>query len=308
MSNAGCVAGYGYPDDDDYKDPSDFDASKKIWASDGTNFYSSFPTVEALPPGQYTIQFSHEQGYYFNKSKLNLDDIFIMEDSVTDDVMDAMKTFWSNERKYRDFGFLWKRGVLLYGPPGTGKTCTVQLLAKEVEKLGGISIYISNPGFFQGVKTLRNIEPTKPLVVILEDIDSIIDNYGESDVLSILDGEMQFDNIVFVATTNYINKLPARIKNRPSRFDVIRKIDFPSAKNREAYLIHKNPRLKDVPEELAQWVELTDKFSVAHLKELIISVECLGTDFATSVKRLRALIDSEVENDMESLEEVYECK
>lgn len=293
-----------YDDDEENQEKPD---NKMLWAVNGPNYYSSYPTVKGLPAGQYTINFSNAQGYYFVKSDLKTDDIFVLEDSVTDDIMAAMQKFWSKQNKYREFGFLWKRGVLLYGPPGTGKTCTVQLLAEEVEKLGGVSVYIDNPGYFAGLKTLRNIEPNKPLVIILEDIDSIIDNYGESDVLSILDGEMQLDNVVFVATTNYIDKLPARLKNRPSRFDIIRKINFPSAANRESYLLYKNPRLNvetNGSEEIALWVESTENFSIAHLKELIISVECLDVTFDTAVKRIRALITAE-DAGMDSIEDAF---
>jgi DNA replication protein DnaC len=276
------------------------------WARNGQNFYPSYPTEKGLPAGQYTINFQQGIGYYFVKSKTEMDELFILEDSITEDVMSAMKTFWASEQKYRNFGFLWKRGVLLYGPPGTGKTSAVQLLAKEVENIGGISIYLNNPDYFDGLKTLREIEPEKPLVVILEDIDSLIDTYGESDILSLLDGEMQLDNIVFVATTNYINKLPGRIKNRPSRFDYLRKVGYPTAANRAKYIMHKNPsRFTDNEEELNKWVAETENFPLAHIKELIISVECLDVSFEVAAKRLQALIQSEQEGDMDLVEDVF---
>lgn len=279
-------------------------SKQSVWAKNGVNFYPSHTTVGGLPAGQYTISYSQGIGYFFVKSKLQTDDIFILEDSVTDDVMESMQTFWGSEEKYRSFGFLWKRGVLLYGPPGTGKTCTVQLLAAEVEKLGGISVYLTDPHYFAGLKTLRDIEPNKPLVLILEDIDSLINNYGESEILSLLDGEMQLDNVVFVATTNYIDQLPGRIKNRPSRFDVIRKVNFPSAENRASFLSFKNPRIVGTT-ELNDWVEASDGFSIAHLKELIISVECLDVPFDLASKRLRALVDSE-SNGMDQVEDVFQ--
>jgi hypothetical protein len=277
------------------------------WSRNGKDFFPSYPSVNQVPPGQYTICFRNGIGYYFEKSKLEMDDLFILEDSVTEDVMGAMRTFWASEQKYRDFGFLWKRGVLLYGPPGTGKTSAVQILAAEVEKLGGISIYLNDPNMFDGLKVLREIEPDRPIVAILEDIDSLINMYGESDILSLLDGEMQLDNIVFVATTNYINQLPGRIKNRPSRFDMIRKVGFPSEENRAKYLIHKNPaRFTNNESELAEWVKETENFPLAHIKELIISVECLDVPFKTAVKRLQALIASEAQGDMELVEETFD--
>ncbi|NJO18646.1 MAG: AAA family ATPase [Thioploca sp.] len=53
----------------------------------------------------------------------------------------------------------------------------------------------------------------------MEDLESILKSNNPSTVLNILDGVNSFDNIVFLATTNYPEELESRIKNRPSRFD-----------------------------------------------------------------------------------------
>jgi hypothetical protein len=307
---------YGY-DDEDMASIETIDSRKNkeaatadkisMWARNGKDFYPSYPGVSGVPAGQYQIKYRNGIGFYLERSKLEMDELFILDDSVTNDILSAMRTFWASEEKYRNFGFLWKRGVLMYGPPGTGKTSAVQILAAEVEKLGGISLYMNDPQMFDGLKVLREIEPKRPIVAILEDIDSLIDMYGESDILSLLDGEMQLDNIVFVATTNYINKLPGRIKNRPSRFDMIRKIGFPNEANRAKYLMHKDPsRFKGNEVELAEWVKETEGFPLAHIKELIISVECLDVPFKTAVKRLQALIKSEAEDNMDLIEETFD--
>lgn len=306
QDDSDCIASIDAIDKRKKKDPTPADKISQ-WSRNGRDYYASYPGVQGLPEGQYTIKYRNGIGFYFERSILQTDELFVLEDSVTDDIMAAMRTFWQSEEKYRNFGFLWKRGVLLYGPPGTGKTSAVQILAQEVEKLGGISIYLNDPNMFDGLKVLREIEPDRPIVAILEDIDSLIDMYGESDILSLLDGEMQLDNIVFVATTNYINKLPGRIKNRPSRFDLIRKIGFPSAANRAKYLMHKDPsRFKGNEIELDEWVKETEGFPLAHIKELIISVECLDVPFKTAVKRLQALIQSESDGDMDLIEETFD--
>jgi hypothetical protein len=88
----------------------------------------------------------------------------------------------------------------------------------------------------EALSGLRWVEPERPIVVILEDIDTIIDRHGESEVLSLLDGENSIDKVVFLATTNYPENLDGRIVNRPSRFDRVVKIGEPSALSRELYL------------------------------------------------------------------------
>jgi ATP-dependent 26S proteasome regulatory subunit len=178
---------------------------------------------------------------------------------------------------------------MLWGPPGSGKTVLCQQLSSQIVNNGGISVYLSEPRFTaEGLRVLRLIEPKRPIVVMIEDIDAIVERNGESNLLALLDGELQIDNVVFVATTNYPEKLDKRLVNRPSRFDEIIKIGMPSPAARAQYLSYKVPRLAD-PEnadELQQWVDGTKEFSIAHLREAIISVECLGNELNKVINRL----------------------
>ena len=123
-------------------------------------------------------------------------------------------------------------------------------------------------------------------------MDAIIDNYGEVSLLAMLDGEHQTDNVVYIATTNYPERLDARFINRPSRFDEIIKIGMPRAAARQYYLAATDARLLNDEAELIKWVSKTDGFSIAHLKELIISVECFGKSFEVAHGRLRTMIDA----------------
>jgi len=292
-----------YPEDEsvevgsDASDASKEHANAKMWAVAGNNFSPCEKTVDILPAGQYTIENSPSQGIYFSKKEVNLDNLISLPDSASENVIASIEDFWSKETKFRDFGFLWKRGVLLWGPPGSGKTSTLQVLSKRITDIGGISIYISDPYLgATGLELLRRIEPTRPIIVMLEDIDALTQTWGEAAILALLDGELQIDNVVFIATTNYPEKLDKRLINRPSRFDIVKLIGMPSNEARTTYLSKKNPRL-DTPEhydELKEWVSLTKDFSIAHLKELIILVEVFDTPLAAAVKRLRVMMNGNI--------------
>jgi SpoVK/Ycf46/Vps4 family AAA+-type ATPase len=270
--------------------------AREMWAIYNGRMYSACETAAAtLPPGQYTVEQSNQIGIYFNRADVNLDELIMLPDSVSDTVLREIQTFWTKEAHFRKFGFLWKRGVLLWGPPGSGKTSTLQMIAKHIIDNGGIAVYVSDPNLgARGLKMLREVEPHRPIVIMLEDVDAIVEEYNEAELLALMDGELQIDNVVFIATTNYPERLDPRFVCRPSRFDIVRKIGMPNEDARRLYFITKNQRLADVAnvDELDKWVDSTKNFSIAHLKELIVSVEVFEVDFNEAVKRLRTLTEN----------------
>lgn len=266
-----------------------------MWAvHGGRNFSPCEKAMPSMPSGQYTINMSDSIGIYFSRTDINLDELVKLPDSVSQEVIEEIAKFWTKEQHFRSFGFLWKRGVLMWGPPGSGKTSTLQVISEEIIKRDGLSIYVDNPSLAaKGLKLLRQIEPKRSIIVMLEDIDSIIDMYGESDLLALMDGELQIDNVVFVATTNYPERLDKRFINRPSRFDIVKKIGMPNKEARRLYLTTKCVRLNapETRDELDKWVRLSEGFSIAHLKELIVSVEVFEVSLENAVARLKTMMN-----------------
>jgi hypothetical protein len=334
-----------------------------MWAVNGVNFFPCDEAIKELVPAQYEVCSSPNAGYYFRQTNALFDDLVKLPDSASEDILKNIETFWRKEEHFRSFGFLWKRGILIWGPAGSGKTCTLQQVSQNIIAAGGLSVYVTHPGqTAQGLAVMRRIEPKRPIVVMMEDLDAMIAQYGEQDVLALLDGELQIDNVVFIATTNYPERLDKRIVNRPSRFDIVKLIDMPDEAARTVYLLAKNKRLADasveckacggtgskeiivtpavaavaevqaveevrdaadnvltaakaaipavpaVPAvmgnepcgrcdgsggtpEIEDWIKGTDRFSIAHLKELIVSVEVFEVDLEFALKRLSKMID-----------------
>ena len=104
-----------------------------------------------------------------------------------------------------------------------------------------------------------------------------------------LDGIKQIENVVYIATTNYPEKLEERITDRPSRFDRRYEVQLPDAEMRLAYFKHKVPA-KDLKKlDIDQWVKDSDKMSIAHLRELVISTMVLGNTYEETIERLKNL-------------------
>ncbi len=260
-----------------------------------TNDYKIFiptgRTCNVLTPGVYDILHSSNTGIYFQKIPINTDNIIRFPDSTSDIIVNEIKSFWEKEHVFKEFNLLYKRGIILYGPPGGGKSCTIQLIMKDVVERKGVVIRFTHPSIYnEGMRALREIQPDLPVVTIMEDIDSTIQCYNESDVLNILDGVNQLNKIVYIATTNYPEQLGARVICRPSRFDKRFEIGPPSAAARLVYFKHLIGG-RDLEEiNLEQWVEDTEEMSLAHLRELFIAVVILKNSYKDAIALLRDMM------------------
>jgi ATPase family associated with various cellular activities (AAA) len=257
------------------------------YATAGGLFMPTAQTVKALPPDCYTLSMTMEGTPIYNPQKLVTDNLMRLPDSKSDEVVDEVEKFWGLKEKFKEFGFAHKRGFLLWGPPGSGKTSTTAIIVNDMIKKGGTVFLAEHPGVLgKALQQFRLIEPDRSLVVVLEDIDTIIAHYGENAVLSILDGEAQVENVVFIATTNYPEKLDGRIINRPSRFDKICKIGLPNPEARAMYLRSKVDNLHIDGVDI---VKETEGLSIAHLKELIIGHHCQGNPVRDVITRLQKM-------------------
>lgn len=290
------------PADDSFKaDDTDGYSDNRMWSVSNGFYIPCDQAIEKLPSGSFIVGMRQDGTVLFKERQSESDDLILLPDSASEEVIDNIKTFWTKEDHFRKFGFLWKRGVLLWGPPGSGKTATIQLLTQYIIEQDGITVFLDNPDITaEGLRLLRRIEPNRKIIVIMEDLDAIIIKYGESGILALLDGELQIDNIVFVATTNYPENLDARVKNRPSRFDIVKEIPMPNAAARKAYLLSIDNDLASDSEELEKWVEDTKGLSIAHIKELMISVRVFDTPYDEVLDRMRTMAHNVTSNDSDS--------
>ena len=58
-----------------------------------------------------------------------------------------------------------------------------------------------------------------PCIIILEDLDSLINDNNRSFFLNQLDGLSGNDGLFLIATTNHFDRLDPGLSERPSRFD-----------------------------------------------------------------------------------------
>ncbi len=259
------------------------------WGLVAPNKYKAVSNTDKfLPPGAYDITKDEMTGESIFSKKVLIHDKIIPLSGLPKSIMEEIKDFWGKEKIFTDLGFLHRRGYLLYGSHGTGKSSLVHEIAQTVIDDGGIVFYCENPNFFNlGLSTFRQVEPNRKAVCIFEDIDAIIGNYGESMLLSLLDGENQISRVCNIATTNYPELLDKRIVGRPRRFDRVYRIGNLDDKARMTFLQKKLPEKQDVK----NWLKKTSGLSIAAISEVIISVFCFDKTIDEAVKIMKSLAE-----------------
>lgn len=202
---------------------------------------------------------------------------------------EQLTTFWGSVDRFRSCGLLHKRGMLLYGKPGCGKTSIIKSVSEDVMARDGLVLFVTDIGLTTTVlSALRQVEPTRPVLTVIEDIESFDDD-DRKRLLAILDGEAQVQHIAHLATTNYPENLDDAFTRRPGRFDVVVELRPPVQAARERYLRHLlNGGLSET--RLQRLVDQTAGLTLAHLRELVACSYCLGLDEQETLARLRGRI------------------
>lgn len=125
---------------------------------------------------------------------------------------------------------------------GNGKTISLKVIMKSCENQGFQPLYVKS---FQSMLVLfltiethfrdyhtgwkgeegamadvfDKARQLAPCVVILEDLDSLINDRNRSFFLNQLDGLQSNDGLLIIGTTNHFDRLDPGLSSRPSRFD-----------------------------------------------------------------------------------------
>ncbi|HEV3167069.1 MAG TPA: ATP-binding protein [Isosphaeraceae bacterium] len=202
----------------------------------------------------------------------------VLPGALKQEIAADLERFFAAQATYERYGVPWKRGILFIGPPGNGKTHAVKALVNAVKRP---CIYVKS---FASEKYLisTNIRVVydrarslAPCVVVLEDLDTLVDEESRSFFLNELDGFATNAGVVTLATTNHPEALDPAIIDRPSRFDRKYHFNLPGPAERLAYVdlwektLQRDMRLTDAGR--ARVVELCEGFSFAYLKELFLA-------------------------------------
>lgn len=200
-------------------------------------------------------------------------------------IQERIDAFLNHKATYKDLDIFYKLGILCYGGPGNGKTgCIRHIMHKIMEKSDAIVIWLRSripTGAF--LAKLDKCLPNRLKIFIFEELLATIDYEDTDAVLDFLDGEDAVENSIVIATTNYPEKLPGNMVDRPSRFDHLEKFDNPcpaEVVKLLTYFLKREPREDEV---------LASKdLSLASIKEASLRLHILGVSYLESAKAMKA--------------------
>ena len=140
--------------------------------------------------------------------------------------------------------------------------------------------------------------------MVLEDLDCLVGDDSRSVLLNELDGFVQNEGLLIIATTNHPEKLDRSLLDRPSRFD--RKFHFPLPEPRERrrYLERWRSSLETAlhfdDDTLTLAVEGTHAFTFAYLKELTFAAMMAFVDGEASMNDVLPRVLENLRGEMSS--------
>lgn len=181
-------------------------------------------SYETLPAAIYKLS---DMGNIFSgeipsfKPILPKDSLVKFNGGALGEFIREVDTFFSpvSTEGYKEMSLNHKIGFILYGKHGTGKTsmCTLAMtiLCQKYEALCLDCTEMGLGFVIRSIASIRNYQKN-PIVIFYDECENSL-TYEENAFLPFLDGNGSVEDLIFLGCTNYINKIPKRIKNRKSR-------------------------------------------------------------------------------------------
>lgn len=265
------------------------DLEYSTWISTGEDYIPAvnLKCVDNIPAGMYACAFI-DRDYHLTPIPINSDELFIFSDSYQESILSEIKQFWDKKELYKKYNLCHKRGILLEGGPGTGKSSLITQVIQHIIELNGVVFTVRNASEFQFLPIVlksifRKIEPERPVITIIEDVDKLIENLGGDQILlDFMDGKQSINNHLVILTSNNTSELSDALL-RPSRIDLRYRLDNPNDNVRKEYFQYKG--ISD--DQLDEYVRLTKNLSIADLKEVFIATIILNKSIDQVVKDIK---------------------
>lgn len=173
-------------------------------------------------------------------------DNIVLSPTIKDNIVKGLISWANSEEWYKRHQLVHKIGVFLYGKPGTGKSTIAKAIATMFDNAPILTIDPDNV-----MSSIRDIirmrkKYNRTICVLIEDFDMFFykrpdeepqQNTNDDDdekkkkdlnqnaIFQLLDGVYSTDDTIYIATTNYKNRIDTALI-RYGRFDIQEELDY----------------------------------------------------------------------------------
>ncbi len=251
-------------------------------------FFSISSTSTKLPAGQYR-PVATMRGTVLSPSAPSVADKFIkLPCEAATLTLDIVGQFIRGELRdsMAEMGLTHKLTCLLHGAPGTSKSMTIYEVVREAIANDWVVIEATQwaPNHIGNlIKEIHKVEPGRGVLVFWEEVDTTIQQ-SERAMLQLLDGPNQHADVVYMMTTNYVDRIPARIFQRCRRIPFAVEFTYPTRETREVFFQAKVPARHLPNVNLDEWLEATDGYTLDQCAQLVVSVLAFKRTLADVMK------------------------
>lgn len=191
----------------------------------------------------------HIRVQYLNEYEISCDviphsfDNIVLDEKVKQNIVNGLVNWDKSKNWYDEHQLVHKIGVFLYGKPGTGKSTVAKAISSMFGNAPILTIDPNNiMNSVNGILKMRK-KYDGTIVVLIEDFDMYfksreeIENveigldqkkqkdFNQNAIFQLLDGVYSTDDTIYVATTNYKDRIDAALI-RYGRFDIQEELNY----------------------------------------------------------------------------------
>jgi hypothetical protein len=253
----------------------------------------STPIITCLPAGAYRVVSTEQNSVTFATLTPSAEPVFFLDTPEMRMVRREVESFFdpATTARLESAGLKHRRGIILHGPPGTGKTSLMRQLFPFLVEQGAVIIADCNADHLEDsiIPAIRADDPERPIVLFFDEFDKNA-SYSRAELLQLLDGLTSPDHLLTIGCTNDLQAVPVQLRNRPSRFGLILRIDRLPEGVHERLAEQKYPTLSPADRQFA--VRLTRELPIDYLEEACKLI-LMGYDPDEVRDRLHAIAPNE---------------